>query len=125
MIMISVVVAIGEAELKHGLAAALARNQTFDQYINGLLMTSHQPQPFAASVVASEEWLTVAQARARARNPGDEFLLEDLFSDEEWELIPTHSVFGREFKKALEKSEPREARFERKTATNKAVYIRL
>jgi hypothetical protein len=121
---ISVVISVTESVLQHAIAEALANHRSLEEQICAALMSNSQTS-VAESAAAKQDWLATALARTRAKSPGDEFMLEDLFTDDEWNSIPTHSVFGREFKKALEKNQPQEARFDRKTATNKAVYLRL
>ena len=69
--------------------------------------------------------LDIAIARAKAKKTGEQFSLEDLFSDEEWDQIPSRRVFGRMFRQRIESETPPIARHDHKTATNKAVYERI
>ncbi len=110
-------------------AGAFANNRTITEHIHALLLGNGGSQsnggpPSMTQQVMPSEWGAVAVKRALEKNPGEEFLLEDLFTDAEWKLIPSHSLFGREFKKALEENHPGEARLDRKNTQNKAVYLR-
>jgi len=66
--------------------------------------------------------LATAVGRAAERPSAEEFLLENLFSPEEWRLIPTPKVLGREFRKEVERQGI--AVHTGRTASNKAIYRR-
>ena len=68
--------------------------------------------------------LELALQRAREKASGEEFSLEDLFSEEEWSRIPGTRGVGRRFRAAVEDDGDQIARHMRKTTTNKAVYQR-
>lgn len=64
-------------------------------------------------------WVAEALKRVAELPPGKEFQLQDLFSLDEWKSIPSLTVFGREFRKAVELNM---ATHVRKTAQNQAIY---
>jgi Domain of unknown function (DUF1413) len=110
------------------IAEAVANDRSLDEQIVFSLMQIHAENNSAGArtvATAAQDWLAAALARAKAKNPGDEFLLQDLFSDAEWGLIPQHSVFGRYFNKALKEMQPQYATRVRKTDMNQSIYARL
>lgn len=119
--MVTILLQIEESLLHRILTDASASHISAEEQIIKLLNGSVEtPTPMNDQVA-----LETALERARAREVGNEFTLEDLFSDEEWDQIPARRVFGRVFRQAIEGTDPQVARHERKTPANKAVYRRL
>jgi Domain of unknown function (DUF1413) len=116
--MATLLISIEEPLLHRLLADACASSISLDEQIKKVLSGADE----APLLMTSEKGLAIALARAKAKNTGDEFTLEDLFSDDEWDQIPSRRVFGRQFRQAIESTVPPMARHDRKTATNKAVY---
>jgi hypothetical protein len=117
--MATLLISIDEPLLRHLVDGACASNISLEEQIQKVLIGAEGPQ-----LMTSEEGLAIALARAQAKNTGEEFTLEDLFSDDEWDQIPSRRVFGRQFRQAIESTMPPVARHDHKTATNKAVYQR-
>jgi len=116
MLMISI-----EEPLLHRLVAgACARNVSLDNQIMTILSGAGD----VPKLMTSEKGLAIALARAKAKTSGEEFTLENLFTEDEWGQIPSRRVFGRQFRQAVEATTPPVARHDHKTATNKAVYQR-
>jgi Domain of unknown function (DUF1413) len=118
--MIDIKIPMEEQLLYRLLADACANNISLQEQI---LKTLHGAAE-APKLMSSQAGLDTALERAEAKTTGEEFTLEDLFSDEEWDQIPSRRVFGRQFRQAIESTNPQVAHHERKTATNKAVYKR-
>jgi hypothetical protein len=117
--MATILISIAEPVLHRLVAGACASNITLEEQIQKVLSGAEGQE-----LMTSDEGLAIAVARAQAKNTGEEFTLEDLFSDDEWGQIPSRRVFGRQFRQAIESTVPPVARHDRKTATNKAVYQR-
>jgi hypothetical protein len=118
--MATLLISIDEPLLHRLLADACASSISLDEQVKKVLSGADE----APLLMTSEKGLSIALARAKAKDTGDEFTLEDLFSDDEWDQIPSRRVFGRQFRQAIESTMPPVARHDRKTATNKAVYRR-
>jgi Domain of unknown function (DUF1413) len=118
--MATLLISIEEPLLHRLISDACASNISLDEQIKRVLSRADEAPP----LMTSEKGLAIALDRAKAKNAGDEFTLEELFSDEEWSRIPSRRVFGRQFRQAIESTMPPVARHDRKTATNKAVYQR-
>ncbi len=119
--MAMVTISIEEPVLYRLVADACAHNTSLDEQISKVLSgVAEAPQ-----LMSAQKGLDIAVARATAKSNGEKFSLEDLFSDDEWDQIPSRRVFGRMFRQRIESSVPPIARHDHKTATNHAVYERI
>lgn len=118
--MTALLISLDEPTLHRLVASACASGISLEEQIQKVLNGAEGPR-----LMTSEQGLAIALARAEAKNVGEEFTLEDLFSDDEWDQIPSRRVFGRQFRQAIESTVPTVARHDHKTATNKAVYQRM
>jgi hypothetical protein len=114
-------VTIQEPVLHRLVADACASGISLDEQINKVLSgVAEVPR-----LMSAQKGLDIAIARATAKSNGEKFALEDLFSDDEWDQIPSRRVFGRMFRQKIESEVPPIARHDHKTATNHAVYERI
>jgi hypothetical protein len=118
---IPVTVPISYAVLVQLIKKAEAEETTIESLI-ATVLEDHVEAPDMMSTHAAME---LALERAEAQEPGAEFLLEDLFREEEWRRVPGTRGLGRRFRTAVEAADAAIAKHVRKTITNKAVYKRL
>jgi Domain of unknown function (DUF1413) len=114
-------ISIEETVLYRLVADACAGGVSLDDQITKVLSGVAE----APKLMSAQAGLDIAIARAAAKNTGEKFSLEDLFSDDEWDQIPSRRVFGRMFRQKIESGVPPIARHDHKTATNHAVYERI
>jgi hypothetical protein len=81
------------------------------------------PEDVADGDFPFEEAKALALSRARAKQTGTEFRLEELFSADEWKRVPARKSLGRYFRKDAEQEGL--VRHVGKTDTNHAIYQRL
>jgi hypothetical protein len=116
-----ITVSLEESVLYRLVADACAHNISLDEQISKVLSGIAE----APKLMSTQKGLDIAVARAAGKNNGEKFSLEDLFSDDEWDQIPSRRVFGRMFRQKIESGVPPIARHDHKTATNHAVYERI
>jgi hypothetical protein len=113
-------ISLGEKTLAHLCRRAAAEDVSLESIIKTVLEDDAQ----TPALFGTQTALELALERAAAKNQGEEFSLEDLFSEDEWPRIPSPRAFGKRFRTLVESRDPKLARHVRKTVTNKAVYQR-
>jgi hypothetical protein len=118
--MAQILLSVEDDVLKLLLDRALAHAASLEDVINEILLRA-TAIPVPAQLDFSKA-LAAAIEKAAERPSAEDFLLEDLFSKEEWALVPTPKVFGREFRKRVEQQGI--AAHTGRTISNRAVYRR-
>lgn len=117
--MATMLIALNEATLHHLLVDARAQGVRLEDHIEkilGRVAKGHGP-----ATMTMEAALKLALERARQkRTSGARFSPQDLFDHAEWSRIPSRTVFGRKFRKAVEEAQV--AKHVGKTAQNQAIY---
>lgn len=121
-------------ELEDALAGALLlraaqQELTLSELISLLLHQTIQARNGVADLPASQpmtlvEAVNFAIDKARLLPASREFKVEDLFTEADWDRVPSHRAFGRVFRQRLEAVSPAVASFQRKSPANKAIYLR-
>jgi hypothetical protein len=123
--MVNLFISLPENLLHRLLADACASNSSVDDQIRKALLSGYAEPPKTPQSLSNHAAVKIAVERATAKTTGEEFSLEDLFSEDEWAFFGTRTtVLGRMFRQAIESTAPQVAYHDRKTGANKAVYIR-
>lgn len=119
--MTTLIVELSDALVHRHLEAAMAAGVSLDEHLEQVLAKEAAP-PGAASI-GWEEAVAIAMTRAKdwEKAKGD-FIVQDLFSAEEWTTVESPRWVGRRFGELVEKE--RVATRCGTTPGNKAVYRR-
>lgn len=120
--MTTLILELSDALVHRHLEAAMAAGVTLDEHLEEVL--SKEAAPAGAATIGWEEAVALAVTRAKERSKAQgEFIVQDLFTDDEWTAVESPRWVGRRFGELVEKEKI--ATRCGTTPGNKAVYRRI